>query len=792
MEKPTPAWHKKEDLFLVPPGGWVLVGTVLAAVALAGGRPLWAQGLVTLGIGLLWIVWPPSRTPSKGILWILLALALTPLLSYLPESWATSPAWREQLGQIRAITTSAVLTPQPWFTLHVWMLWLAGVALVAWCSCQTWDRYHRTTLAKMFTGGMVVITAYALFAFSTTGSPEWWISSDGFGPFANRNQWGSLLGLSGVMALALAHRAWRHENKRSVLYWSAALALFTWAVLQNGSRGGVVVLVAGGFSYWMFFGLARKQYRYAAIAISFLMISFALFAMGGGALLERFVGLRAAAEAGFEGDVRLEFYRMTRNMLNDAPLTGFGLGNFEFILPFYLDYEPLFNRRPVHPESSFLWLAVEGGWLLVFVTGAAFCMLLWAGYKSRRSRATTIRCGAMACGFVLLMNSFFEVSGHRIGVLFPAIVLASLALPAAGDPVVGSTLRMVGLRGLGMILGLAGLLWVLTAWSRPMLPEVQGTLALTDRAAQAMAKSDHEAAIPLLEYAARLQPLNWNIHWTLAEAWLATGNQDEAWQEFRASSALLPYLDWLIEKEGYLWLPISPSRAAYAWTESLRRTPPGPRRTQNYIGFLRAAADYPALTNILLRLYADQPEFEFARLQAQGPSASWRMDRLLEMTNNLALLPEHLVEPVMSFFLRHGRGAQVAQLAEGSQRLKRLGWQVLSDRAARGGNLKEALDIYFQFGPRPALPATISRSDLRSIERAAALAPMDIATAIAYYQALEAARRRDDAFWQLRRIMDFPDAPPYIWFLAARTAHERDLHDEAWQFLQTFREKSRP
>jgi hypothetical protein len=99
--------------------------------------------------------------------------------------------------------------------------------------------------------------------------------------------------------------------------------------------------------------------------------------------------------------------------------------------------------------------------------------------------------------------------------------------------------------------------------------------------------------------------------------------------------------------------------------------------------------------------------------------------------------------------------------------------------------------MHFQYGPRPTLPAPISRSDLRSIERAAALAPMDIATAVAYYQALESARRHDDAFWQLRRIMEFPNAPAYIWYLAARTAHERGLHEEAWQFLRTFEEKSR-
>lgn len=117
---------------------------------------------------------------------------------------------------------------------------------------------------------------------------------------------------------------------------------------------------------------------------------------------------------------------------------------------------------------------------------------------------------------------------------------------------------------------------------------------------------------------------------------------------------------------------------------------------------------------------------------------------------------------------------------------------MLADRAAQGGRLDEALELHFQYGPRPILPAALSRSDLRTIERAAALAPMDIATAIAYYQALEAARRPNDAFFQLKRIMEIPGAPPYIWHLAARAAHERGEHEEAWEYLRTYGEKSKP
>jgi hypothetical protein len=223
----------------------------------------------------------------------------------------------------------------------------------------------------------------------------------------------------------------------------------------------------------------------------------------------------------------------------------------------------------------------------------------------------------------------------------------------------------------------------------------------------------------------------------------------------------------------------------------MQRAPRG-QRPAKYAEFLRQSKENPPVQAILLRLYAEDPEMEFARIREAGPAGEGRLLRFLATTEDLTHAPDHMVEPVLQYMLERSRGEEVRRIAEASPRVKRLGWRVLARQAAQEKNLPEALELHFQHGPKPALPAPISRSDLRSIERAAALAPMDIATAIAYYQALESARRHDDAFWQLRRIMEFPNAPAYVWYLAARTAHERGMHEEAWGFLQTYEQKSKP
>ena len=781
-----PSWQKREDLFIVPRGGWILAAILLTAVCLAGGRPLWVQGIVTLGIGLLWLVWPPLKSPRMSVIWTLAALAIAPLAAYMPKALFSVPGWRQELERLAAIAASAFITPQPWFTFHIWLLWLAGVALVAWCVLQSWDHYNRDTLARMFTVSLAGITVYALFASLTGRQPDMWQSQHGFGPFLNRNQWGSVMGMGGVMAIALAHQAVRRASKRAFIFWLLCLGIFAGSIVYNGSRGGIVVLAAGGFAYWTIFGLIQKHYRYAAIAVSFLLISFAIFSVGGGELLERFIG---PSEKGFGADARIEFYRMTRNMIADSPVAGFGLGNFEYVFPFYFDHEPTRLYHALHPESSFLWLASEAGLLTVAAVAAAFVLLFALGWGARRSRASTIRSAGLACAFVMVANAFFDVSGHRIGSLVPGILFASLAMPPADRKSIGTGLSLV-LRAAGLALVLLGLVWIATAFGRPILAAAQGTLGLRAAAGEAREAGDRARAIELLRASAQLKPIDWDTHWALATYLVEDGQPDAAWNEFRAVAGLMPFVPWITEKEGYFWLPDHPARAAYAWTETLKRKSPGERAAM-YAGFLRTAKSEPALNAILQRFSPDDPDFEFTRIRASGAAGTKRIPRMLAKTDNLSTAPDHLVEPVMAYMLQNSMTDQLDTLTAQSERLRRLGWRVLADRAVREKRLGDALGMHFQYGPRPALPAPISRSDLRSVERAAALAPMDIATAVAYYQALEMARRKDDAFWQLRRIMEIPNAPPYVWYLAARAAYDKGDHEEAWNFFRTYQEKSK-
>jgi len=786
-----PTWQKRDDLFIVPAGGWLLVAGILLSVFLAGGRPLWAQGIVTVCIGLLWFWHTPAKLPSKAVMAMLAVLAVLPLAAYLPGDWLGLPSWRSELREFPAITWSFFVTPQPWLTFHCYLLWLTGLALAMWCACQEWDHYHRGTLARMYAGGMLAIALFAIFGNTTGYQPSWWVSTDGFGPFLNRNQWGAALGFAGVVSIALIHQCIRQEYKQGAIFWLIGTAVFIGSIIYNGSRGGVVVLIGGGFAYWAIYGIIRQQYRYAAVGISFLLIAFALFAMGGGELLERFVGLRGLVEGEASEDARVQFYRMTMAVVAGSPLAGFGLGNFEYVFPFYLDFEPMFDRRPVHPESSWLWLASEGGWLLLVAVAVALFILFRVSFTARKSRASTMRSVGLACAAMLAFNAAFEVSAHRIGTLFPVIVLACLALPPTKGAEFGAMLRGAA-KASGVLFMAIGLVWLAGGWGFAMLPSVQGISALQDEAKAAKDSARPEEAIELLHRCEKFRPLDWNIHWTLSGWMLEQGQLDPAWQEFRSANALLPYLYWTIRDGALKWMTASPGRAATAILQALSRAPEA-KRPEIYGDFLNKSANNPPLRSMLLRLFPDNDEFEFVRIRQATPQASAkRLRRLIAQTDNLSGADESLAASVLRLMLQRGQLAEIDAVVGENLRLKRIAWDVLFERELQEKRTKEALDIYFTYSPRPSIPAALNRSDLRSVERAAALAPMDIATSIAYYQALEAAQREDDAMWQLRRIMELPNAPAYIWFLAGQTAHRKGDFEEALGFIRTFQKKTQP
>lgn len=747
------------------------MAAIYLSVVLGGGFTLAAQGTVLVATGLLWLFWPPASWPARPVIWLLAALALLPLGALLPQSFFSTPPWRESLHALGIANTSLV-TPQPWVTLQWWLLWAAGVSLCAWCCSQNWDAHHRDSLARLYVAGLAIVAVAAILGHATR-----LLWSAGTGPYPTAEEWGVAAAMGAIVGLALAHRCLGHGWRRGMVVWGTAAALLAATVAFNGARSGLAVLVAGCLAYGAFYHLLRRRYKWASVAGAMLACALAFFF------------LFAAPEASPETQRQSQPLELrVRGAMASIPrttLVGVGLGNLEYIAPMRRGAGAGTSFRP---PNSLLWIVGEGGWLLALAAATSLGAVVAAGQQRESGGGKTLRSASMACAVAVAAISFLGTSAHRTGVIFPALFVLSLAFPAAdGAPVRGFGRSFA--RGGGCLLVLLGLLWGATYFGVAFLPALQGTSADEEAAALALRSGNYTSAIAGLQRVTAHAPLNASARSELARSFLQAGRPDDAWREFRIAAELLPEDVASLRAEGSAWAPTDSGRAAYAWAEALQRSDHA-ARAGLYAELLGAATERAALLTILRRLYPDDPEFELVRIRAAGANGPAMLPRLLALTGQLATAPDYLVEPTMRYMLEHGRSADLARVAAESPRLRALGWRALADLAASENRLGEATRLHLQHGIPPNLPPPPVGSDLATIERAASMAPGDLATSLAYYHALAAARRKDRAYAQLQRIMELPGAPAYVWYLAANDAQELGRDNEAWEYVRAYEERS--
>src|SRR5437016_5693245 len=109
-------------------------------------------------------------------------------------------------------------------------------------------------------------------------------------------------------------------------------------------------------------------------AISFRLLLLTAQLLFGGQTLERF-HLRNLANAGISSDFRWLIFSDVFQLIRDSPWVGIGLGNFENVFAIFraASYS---DRRAIHPESDWLWLWSELGWVAVVLVIIGFVLVL--------------------------------------------------------------------------------------------------------------------------------------------------------------------------------------------------------------------------------------------------------------------------------------------------------------------------------------------------------------------------------------------------------------------------------
>jgi len=102
----------------------------------------------------------------------------------------------------------------------------------------------------------------------------------------------------------------------------------------------------------------RRSWKVMLLGASGLILAASGILVSGGPIAERFAG-----GSSWSRDFRFRIWADTLSLTSDSPWCGAGLGNFQSLFPFFR-VQSLTQAAVLHPESDWLWLVTEVGWIL--------------------------------------------------------------------------------------------------------------------------------------------------------------------------------------------------------------------------------------------------------------------------------------------------------------------------------------------------------------------------------------------------------------------------------------------
>ncbi|MEK7830623.1 MAG: O-antigen ligase family protein [Acidobacteriota bacterium] len=245
-----------------------------------------------------------------------------------------------------------------------------------------------------------------------------------FGPFVNRNHFAGFL----EMGVALAGGLMIGREVKQVwlaVYGSCALAMCA-GIGLSASRGGVLALAAelvflALIAIPTFFHSRREDKARragvlirsaAALLIGAGAIAGAMLLVGSEGLVANFSQIQAEAGGELPAGERFsrrDIWRATTELIKDHPVTGVGLGAFQFAYTRYDQSSGI--QRVEQSHNDYLQIVADAG----FIGGAialVFVILLFArgfsAVQTRNRQKRAIVMGALAGCFAIAVHSFVE------------------------------------------------------------------------------------------------------------------------------------------------------------------------------------------------------------------------------------------------------------------------------------------------------------------------------------------------------------------------------------------------
>ncbi len=759
----------------------------ITAVALIGpllgvATEVWPQALLLLGLALLLIIAPPRRAPNAALCVVFTAILGLSLMAFMPAQWFAVPEWRRVLVKDFRIELPGTLSPQPWLSLHAVCLMFGGLVFALYLSALTWGPQSRRQAARWYAGGVAILAAVALVALFTGWRPPFWPKvlnvGNGFGIFPNRNQTGNLFALAGVMATALAFDAF---GKRRVggWFWIVSLLVLGAAIVQAYSRAGVL-LFFGGISAWVLLSLSvsrsGKRWSVAIAGLALLLTGF--FVFGGGT----FDRVRTFLNES-RGDYRVEIQKDALRLAGAAAWTGQGIGNFAPVFAMARDVSADQNRA-IHPESDWLWTAVEMGWPAAALFAAALLLWLWKCLPLSQGTDRALRGAGLVCGIAFALHAFVDVSGHRPGTAWPALFLAGLALKP-GRMLADSRMAGLAFRFLGVLLAAISGWWISASLSERVgaaAPTPATASRLLDRARQEGERREFGASISSATDALRIAPLNADAYFQRALARVGEGFSvwGAGW-DFATARYLEPHWARLCFDEGKVWFAAGQHGLARdAWLEALRRAGSGaPTLYREMLDHVRGR---PGMQAALGALSRSTPEYFLIYLWHTGPIERQSLiDQLMEAQPKLEQLSALQRRELFSIWFRGGDHARLFAVLLGDAEFRKEGWPLLAKLHAERLDFESACRTAREFSKRPAMPKIVATRTIAELERLFRLRSDDFDIGLQLHSVLLLSGRSKDALDTLKALQTVRNHPAYLAFIEAEVREGMMDWEGAWK-----------
>ena len=754
----------------------------LLACFLGGATQKWAEGVVVAFLGLLLIARPPRFSLGIVLNGIVAALVATAATAFLPARWFFQPAWRQALANDFGLVLPATLSPQPWLSLGAFLSLIAGLAWLYYVVTQELDVRAVRHQLRVFAAGVALLAALAIALYLLGTTLPFWVNQRGFGPFPNRNQTADLLGIAAVVILACGQDDLRQGRKRWI-FWVAALGAVIAAVVLNFSRAGIAILIAGSGLWLASFVFRRGSGARLAVGASALLALLTVLLMFGGKTLERF-NLRGDGP-GITSDFRWLIFQDAWQLIRASPWSGIGLGNFEPVFAIFRDAS-FGQSKALHPESDWLWLASEVGWLAVLLVVAASALFLWRMFPMSEGTNQRFRLAAMIGALLFGLHGLVDVSGHRVGTAYAGLFLLGLALKRP-LPFQTSAWVPVVFRVLGAILLLIGCAWAYAGLSGVSLPGGIGADNERRLATEANQRQDFTATIAHANRGLAWAPLDWRLYFLRALGTVgANGAPGAALDDFRRARFLEPNSFEVPYQEGVAWLTRQPALAMTAWREALRRA--GPERADLYDRMLSSASLSNRTFNRMLEQFgSSQPDLALAYLErVKGEPFTAAVNRLLEHDPALETLRDEERVRLFELWTERGDLAQLTAFIEAHTAQLPLAWRGVAKHRVAQQDFRTAFQLARQFGKTPSLPERLTGSSIEELQRAMYSSQNNYGAGYTLYDEQLRAGNLEDALTTLRHFTDAAGAPAYFHFLEAEAWAAKGNWDRAWAAWQAY------